>query len=206
MYYADWNYWKLIPTCDLHSVVKLSFGIDPRDEDQILLTKRKPCKDLKVMPEDLFNERHEIAIANQYRGLDVEANDSPKGNGFSKVSLSKFATWALHKELKIPSEMAEMAGAENMTQINSSTNSKQQAQTGEIAQLKIDKPLATKERNTLLVIIAALAKEAKIDLAKPSKAGLAIAHLTEKIGAPVDHATIEEKIKLIKNALESRAK
>ena len=69
-----------------------------------------------------------------------------------------------------------------------------------------DKPLSTKERNTLLVIIAALARAAKIDLSKPSKAGESIANLTEIIGAPVDHATVEQKIRQIADALESRAK
>lgn len=71
---------------------------------------------------------------------------------------------------------------------------------------KADKPLLLRERNTLLVIIAALAKEAKIDLSKPAKAGENIAHLTELIGAPVDHSTIEQKIKQIADALASRAK
>lgn len=69
-----------------------------------------------------------------------------------------------------------------------------------------EKPITAKERNTLLIIIAALAKEAKIDLTKPSKAGENIAHLTELIGAAVDHSTIEQKIKQIPNALESRNK
>ncbi len=69
-----------------------------------------------------------------------------------------------------------------------------------------DKPLSSKERNTLLVIIAALAKEAKIDLSKPSKAGEQIANLTERFGTPVDHSTIEQKIKQIADAIESRAK
>jgi hypothetical protein len=69
-----------------------------------------------------------------------------------------------------------------------------------------EKPLGTRERNTLLVIIAALAKEAKIDLSKPSKAGEAIAHLTEILGAPVDHATIEQKINLINEAVQARTK
>lgn len=71
--------------------------------------------------------------------------------------------------------------------------------------VKVEKPMGVRERNTLLIMIAALAKEARIDLSKPSKAGVAIANLTEIIGAPVDHSTIEQKIKLIVNALESRA-
>lgn len=71
--------------------------------------------------------------------------------------------------------------------------------------VKAERPMGVRERNTLLIIIEALAKEAKIDLSKPSKAGAAIANLTELLGAPVDHSTIEQKIKLIASALESRA-
>ena len=107
---------------------------------------------------------------------------------------SYYIDWALSKELDIPwlkyaieKGFYKPKEPESLTQNN-------------------DKPLLPKERNTLLVIIAALAKEAKIDLSKPSKAGEAIAHLTELIGAPVDHSTIEQKIKQIYAALERRAK
>jgi hypothetical protein len=77
--------------------------------------------------------------------------------------------------------------------------------THRIAQ-KPDQPLDTKERNTLLIIIAALAKEAKIPLDKHDKAGKIIAGLTERLGAPVSDDAIASKIKLIPNALESRSR
>jgi hypothetical protein len=78
--------------------------------------------------------------------------------------------------------------------------------TNDAEPMESDKPLSTRERNTLLVIIAALAKEAKIEISKPSKAAIQIEELTEKMGVRVDHTTIESKIKLIDDALESRAK
>lgn len=71
---------------------------------------------------------------------------------------------------------------------------------------KIETPVSTRERNTLITIIAALAKEAKIDVSKPSKAAESIADMTQRLGAPVAKRTIEEKLKLIDDALESRAK
>ena len=40
--------------------------------------------------------------------------------------------------------------------------------TNDAEPMESDKPLSTRERNTLLVIIAALAKEAKIEISKPS--------------------------------------
>lgn len=69
-----------------------------------------------------------------------------------------------------------------------------------------DKPLSNKERETFLIIIAALAKEAKLDIAKPSKAGELIANMTALLGVSVSATTIENKLKEIPKALESRAK
>lgn len=115
----------------------------------------------------------------------------------SKRSRPDWLDWAIERGLYIPKQKIV-----ETTQTSSDDIDRKVLATTKIT----DKPLASKERNTLLIIIAALAAEAKIDLTKPSKAGETIAHLTEKIGAPVDHATIEGKIKLMKNALESRAK
>jgi hypothetical protein len=69
-----------------------------------------------------------------------------------------------------------------------------------------DKPLLTKERRSLLVVIAALAKEAKINLDHPSKAATVIEGLTNSIGAPVAKRTIEEHLKKIPDALDARKK
>lgn len=70
----------------------------------------------------------------------------------------------------------------------------------------VEKPLSKKERQTLLVIIAALAKESGINLTKTSKAGELIANMTQLIGAPIGATTIENHLKDIPDALESRAK
>ena len=71
---------------------------------------------------------------------------------------------------------------------------------------KIDKPLSDKERETLLVIIAALAKEAKVDITKTSKAGELIASMTQQLGSSIGATTIETHLKKIPQALENRAK
>jgi hypothetical protein len=68
----------------------------------------------------------------------------------------------------------------------------------------LDRPLAERERATLLTIIAALAKSAKIDWRQPSKAGLAIEKLTIDLDAAVSVRTIEEHLKRIPDALERR--
>lgn len=70
-----------------------------------------------------------------------------------------------------------------------------------------EKPLSTKERNVLLCIIAAIAKEAKLDVTTPSKTAAAIRNIAhEKLGIAIGESTIEAHLKKIPDALEARAK
>ena len=64
-----------------------------------------------------------------------------------------------------------------------------------------EKPLERRERTTLLVIIAALAKLARIDVTKPSKAAGNIENQTELMGARVAARTIENHLKRCREAL-----
>lgn len=65
--------------------------------------------------------------------------------------------------------------------------------------------IGSKERNTLLILIAALCREAKIDY-KQRGIAIAIQKMTEVIGAPVTDDTIIRVLKQIESALESRSK
>ena len=71
---------------------------------------------------------------------------------------------------------------------------------------KEEKPLGTTERNTLLCIIAALAKEAKISIDPPGKAAGYIEGLTAQLGARVSKRAVEDHLKKIPDALEARMK
>lgn len=66
--------------------------------------------------------------------------------------------------------------------------------------------LASRERKTLLIIIAALARVAKIDINSPGKAALYIEGLTDEMGARASKRAIENHLKNIPDALESRMK
>jgi hypothetical protein len=70
----------------------------------------------------------------------------------------------------------------------------------------MEKPLERRERMTLLVIIAALAKMADLDVSKPSKAAVAIENQTIRMGARVSNRSIEDHLKRIPDALEDRKK
>ncbi|MGZ4954405.1 MAG: hypothetical protein ACXV8Q_04760 [Methylobacter sp.] len=70
---------------------------------------------------------------------------------------------------------------------------------------KVDRPLTTRQRKTLLTIIAALCSFAKID---PQARGASqrIRELTESLGAPVDDGTIKTLLSEIPDALDARMK
>lgn len=68
-----------------------------------------------------------------------------------------------------------------------------------------EKPLKSKERNSLLIMIAALCKEAEIDYEQRGISS-AIQHLTEKIGAPLSDDTIRKVVKQLHGALDTRSK
>lgn len=67
-------------------------------------------------------------------------------------------------------------------------------------------PISNKERDTLLIIIAALAKVAGYDVSRSSKTADSLASLTQEMGAPISSSAIEGKLKLIPQALENRSK
>ncbi|GEM_PF-2330594 len=69
---------------------------------------------------------------------------------------------------------------------------------------KTGKPLDARERNYLLCIIGALARNAKLDLSKPMKAGEAIARMVPEIDLKA--RTVGEHLKRVPGALESRRK
>ncbi|HZZ21168.1 MAG TPA: hypothetical protein VFE60_00620 [Roseiarcus sp.] len=69
----------------------------------------------------------------------------------------------------------------------------------------LERPIDRRERVSLLVIIAALAKLAKVNVAKPSAAAAAIEGEAARMGIRVGVRTIEEKLKLIPDVLASKA-
>lgn len=69
----------------------------------------------------------------------------------------------------------------------------------------VERPVTNRERTTLLIMIGALAKKAKIDLSNPTQAAGTIEGLTQEFGARVGKSTIENKIKEIAEAVKHRA-
>jgi hypothetical protein len=71
---------------------------------------------------------------------------------------------------------------------------------------EVEKPLEQRERTTLLVIIAALAELAEVDVKKPAKAGLTIESQTVRMGAGISSRAIQDHLNRIPEALARRGK
>jgi hypothetical protein len=71
--------------------------------------------------------------------------------------------------------------------------------------VRVDRPLHTRQRRTLLTIIAALCSQAGFDYGVRG-AAQRIRRATELIGAPIDDGTIDGLLKEIPDAVESRMK
>ena len=69
-----------------------------------------------------------------------------------------------------------------------------------------EKPIGTTERNTLLTIIAALCKEAKLDHTKHAKTAGLIQSTAASMGLSIGETTIEGHLKKIPDALATRMK
>lgn len=69
-----------------------------------------------------------------------------------------------------------------------------------------DKPLSTRERDTLLSIIAVLCSDAGHDYTKHAKTAVALQSTAARIGISIGETTIENHLKKIPDALGSRMK
>jgi hypothetical protein len=159
----------LVSGSDVADAVALSCDIDPRQID-VYNEQDKP--DLAQ-----FYKRLDIAEANQGGHLKAEKQPCEGFQDFWKVDLEVFAAWV--KGLRPPWELpAEFPGP------------KVEEQKPTVA----DKPLLTRERDTLLKIILGLAKAHGIPLGDPWIAAQKIEGFTKKAGRRVAARTIEEHL------------
>ncbi len=165
--------------------------------------------------EDSHDDRFDGCICNDHSCAHCEANGelfayarkckdisrllNKRSENLTYASPKVWIDRALAKKIEIPwIEWAKKSGllpvglAENVVPMK-------QANTTE------DKPLSTKERDTFLIIIAALCGDSVITPADRGSASL-IAKLTEGIGAPVTDDTIRKVLAKIPDALERRKK
>ena len=69
-----------------------------------------------------------------------------------------------------------------------------------------EKPLQTRERGTLLAIIAVLCREAGLDYSRHAKTAGIIKRTAETMGLDLGETTIEGKLKSIPDVIEGRSR
>jgi len=141
-----------------------------------------------------YNERQYYNIYFNMHRLITAAIKAKQIN--KRQSPAKWLEWATTRKLKVTKSLNAAVDAKWQEQPRAEANSAAGIQT---------KALGNRERNTLLVLIAALAKQAAIDLRMPSKAAAQMESATEQMGARIPQRTIEEHLKRIPEALEKRA-
>jgi hypothetical protein len=132
-----------------------------------------------------FETRLNIARRNLAPHGDIQAIASPD-NAPPMVKLTEFGRFAESAGWNLPKDFLQVMPSTKDNPISD-----------------LDKPMGNRERRTLLVIIAALAKDLGIDIAHPSAAATSIEPRTTKIGSRIAARTIEEKLKLIPDALKT---
>ena len=175
----NWKKWKYIPDVPIWQGVALSMNIDPKH------IGRSPegwlAGEDEILAKSLeFKERLDLVTSNiqklTVKGLSMESAAR------HIVTRDSLAALLISFKRKIPATMPKLARA-----------------------AVPEKPLTPNERNTLLIIIAALCKQLRIDTQERGAAHK-IARMVQEIGAEVTEETILDKLKKIPDALETRVK
>jgi hypothetical protein len=194
----DWEHWSSLPHVEVWAAVALACDIAPE-----LSMLNDPGSDDLVQ----FCKRLPIAIAH------IEAGTLKHQRGYNKfvdlthasdhVHLDEFAGWAA--ALPFPWDLPKVFPRPQTPSADAPKPS--EAKDGHQPEPPAEeKAIRPRERTTLLVIIAALAKGAKIDVRETWKAAQSIEKLTVEMGARVSPEAISKKLREIPDALERAGK
>lgn len=209
----NWNEWKHTPDVTVWQACALSMDIDPHSmvpHRRLIGTSSgvgRPMEKDAVGPslepydfsspdeKEKFERRQRVLrmhLSNRTCFSPGVLNQIQPDN--SLVRLSEFASWAQSVVMwdDMPMELVDLASASAEAEESP-------------AATVLEKPLTTTERNTLLVIIAALCDYSAIKHQDRGAAGQ-IAKMTEEIGAAVTDDTIRTTLQKIPDALRTRMK
>ncbi|MCB4788220.1 hypothetical protein LGR64_18275 [Delftia sp. Lp-1] len=179
-----------------------------RNEDQLVQVPMIECnlqrRDFRRLPDGWITDSL----------LNIRIEDDPSWNegvgpgyrpGWLKPKLKEFfkATQVDFPE-KVLASRGHISNAINITEALPASSAADQENLTTLEEE--EKSIGTRERTTLLTIIAALAEEAKISLMTPSKSAEIIAGMTDRMGSPVAKRTIEEHLKKVPDALERKSR
>jgi len=192
----NWDYWCGLPSVTVHDAVMLSLEYNPAFF----------AAGVKFDPgESDYFDRLDIAYGQADAGTFPSAKDS-LGNRYCR--LADFAMWAAEYQplWALPVRLLELA---HLPERRATRDHQDGGVRSAEKQAKANPPwsedLDRRERTSLLVIIAALAKKADVQISKPNPAAKAISALVRKeFKARIAVRTIEKHLKMIDDALDRR--
>lgn len=170
------------------------------DMRRLAALKRDSSRDdVKIDSEDVrvrMSERHHACMKLSQAHEIFMSN--PNHGETDTFSPAYFLSWAASKRIDIP--WLDWAKEQNLVDLSDAIVNRSDFGT------VVSRPnLGTRERNTLLVVIAALCEECDIDPKQKSMTKRVVG-MTEKIGAPLSDDTIRQILKSLAPAVECRTK
>ena len=190
---ADYGTWVLRPLWSLEEGIQLLSGIEPIHHNVAEPLRRNTYLNISARDRQEILTRLDIGERSiKAETLKVEG-EYHLAHWACELFPTTFLKWVESNGWEIPDELAGVL------------NSPEPEQPEPVEQPPtVDRPLDTRERRTLLIIIEALAQIAKVATDSPYAAAKAIALQTQQIGAAVGEKTIADKLKEIPEALENR--
>lgn len=226
---ANFSHWDLAETFTGREAAYLLMGVDPSGPDAGMHTARhilerletayqgaigraeyegyvEPCYSFDALePENLMSEQAALRSVALWTRLEQfrEYGDSESFTGWleysdrafhaQRFSRRELARWLRENGMKSAYRFdlasSDTTGTDNSDELQ-----------------RAEKPLSNRERDTLLTIIAALCKEAKLDHTKCAKTAGLIQSTAAKMGISIGETTIENHLKRIPDALVTRMK
>lgn len=169
----EWTYWKNLAVVRIDDAIVLSCDIDPGwHGDRKSISE--VCRRKSIVESHLAAKS--LQTQEPYKRVSGDAGDR-------LVTLSEFRRWG--ESLPSPLAFADEFPEALQRQMAESS-----------------KPMDTREKTTLLCIIGALAKEARLDISEPYKAGEVIAKLL--LDTKLSSRTIGDHLKGVSEAMDSR--
>lgn len=172
----NWDKWGTAKELKLWEAIALALDVDPKNfyffgerKLDTIFNSSQPPRFAKLLDIALghFSAREVLKLPS----LDLDAPHE------SEIKVSSFVKWAKSIGLELPPSFPGASARSSVA--------------------KIKKPSGENDRSTLLDLIATLAEEARLDIARPSKAASIIEDLTDRLGAHVSARAIENHLKRV---------
>ena len=208
---TDLSHWKFVNSFTGREAALLILGVDPtgvlddrKDRIEPVLRSilssylpphyhpneaRKALK-LKEYGVWIFSVQLQFALESDHNNASYEKN--------KKLGYLKF-----EEQMFMGEEIARWLAATNKKSVFPFKGLQSELALGPAAD---EKPISTKELNTLLTIIAVLCKEAKLDYTVTSKTAELILSTADGMGVSIGKTTIREYLKKIPDALGTRTR